>query len=62
LLTLRQEAAHNNLGLYSLPADHPASPEDLAKLVTALRSNPNVETLPVQQANGSQIVIMKPKS
>ena len=62
LLTLRQEAAHNNLGLYALPADHPASQEDLAKLIAALQANPNVETLGVHQAGGSHIVIMKPKS
>lgn len=62
LLTLRQEVAHNNLDLYSLPADHPAPPEDLAKLIAALQANPNVETLGVHQADGHHIVIMKPKS
>ncbi|MDP8996755.1 MAG: phosphatase PAP2 family protein, partial [Pseudomonadota bacterium] len=62
LLTLRQEAAHNNLGLYVLPADHPAKPADLAKLIALLQANPKVETLGVHQANGTHIVIMKPKS
>ncbi|MEO9167724.1 MAG: VTT domain-containing protein [Aestuariivirga sp.] len=62
LLTLRQEAAHNNLGLYSLPADHPASPEDLAKLIAALQADPNVETLGEHQVGANHIVIMKPKS
>ena len=62
LLTLRQEAAHNNLGLYALPADHPAKPADPAKLIASLQANPKVETLGVHQANGTHIVIMKPKS
>ena len=62
LLTLRQEGAHDNMGLYTLPADHPPSAEDSATIIESLRTNPAIETLDVKQSDGQQIVILKPKS
>ena len=62
LLTLREEAAHNNMGLYTLPVDHPASPEDLATIVKHLQADPDIETLATEDNGGQKIVILKPKS
>jgi len=62
LIYIRQEAAHNNLGLYSLPADHIALPKDVAAIISALQSNSAVETLAAKEKDNHSTVILKPKS
>ncbi len=62
LIYIRQEAAHSNLGLYSLPADHSTSPKDIAAIISALQANPSVETLAVKEKDSHNTVILKPKS
>jgi len=62
LIYFREEAAHNNMGLYALPMDHPATTVDVAKLIDTLQKDPNVETLATHQKDGVSIVIMQPKS
>ena len=62
LLTMREEAAHNNMGLYTLPNDHLTSDADLAAIIAQLQSNPAIETVGVNDSDGQKIVILKPKS
>ena len=62
LLSVRQEAARSSMGIYTLPADHPASAQDLATLIAALQADPTIETLAARDIDGRHVVIMTPKS